>query len=194
MCEPGFSGAVPAPRESPAFPAPYWVLLGGLRGARLPGDGFGCHSGANLGCFVGKAGCKRSHWGEGTPSSRGCLCPRGRASRQGRRARIPRELRSLEITFAPSSSSLLRAGLIVKEISSSTSSSSETVVKLRGQSTDSLPQVRGAGRALVKPKILPAPGVWVSPTPLAPRRVLSLLFASPRRRAGNRRRRRTGTA
>ncbi|NXD11702.1 FRMD6 protein, partial [Nothocercus nigrocapillus] len=32
------------------------------------------------------------------------------------------------------------AGLIVKEISSSTSSSSETVVKLRGQSTDSLPQ------------------------------------------------------
>ncbi|XP_041314444.1 FERM domain-containing protein 6 [Pyrgilauda ruficollis] len=35
---------------------------------------------------------------------------------------------------------LLRAGLIVKEISSSTSSSSETVVKLRGQSTDSLPQ------------------------------------------------------
>ena len=33
-------------------------------------------------------------------------------------------------------------GLIVKEIGSSTSSSSETVVKLRGQSTDSLPQVR----------------------------------------------------
>ncbi|XP_010291457.1 PREDICTED: FERM domain-containing protein 6-like [Phaethon lepturus] len=32
------------------------------------------------------------------------------------------------------------SGLIVKEISSSTSSSSETVVKLRGQSTDSLPQ------------------------------------------------------
>ncbi|KAM8807078.1 FERM domain-containing protein 6 [Eudromia elegans] len=32
------------------------------------------------------------------------------------------------------------AGLIVKELSSSTSSSSETVVKLRGQSTDSLPQ------------------------------------------------------
>lgn len=33
----------------------------------------------------------------------------------------------------------------MKEISSSTSSSSETVVKLRGQSTDSLPQVRGTG-------------------------------------------------
>lgn len=33
-------------------------------------------------------------------------------------------------------------GLIVKEIGSSTSSSSETVVKLRGQSTDSLPQVQ----------------------------------------------------
>lgn len=33
------------------------------------------------------------------------------------------------------------SGLIVKEIGSSTSSSSETVVKLRGQSTDSLPQV-----------------------------------------------------
>lgn len=33
------------------------------------------------------------------------------------------------------------SGLIVKELSSSTSSSSETVVKLRGQSTDSLPQV-----------------------------------------------------
>ncbi|XP_074069452.1 FERM domain-containing protein 6 isoform X1 [Macrotis lagotis] len=32
------------------------------------------------------------------------------------------------------------SGLIVKEISSSTSSSSETVVKLHGQSTDSLPQ------------------------------------------------------
>ncbi|KAM9294688.1 FERM domain-containing protein 6 [Gastrophryne carolinensis] len=32
------------------------------------------------------------------------------------------------------------SGLIVKEINSSTSSSSETVVKLRGQSTDSLPQ------------------------------------------------------
>ncbi|KAI1237453.1 hypothetical protein IHE44_0013526 [Lamprotornis superbus] len=32
------------------------------------------------------------------------------------------------------------SGLIVKELSSSTSSSSETVVKLRGQSTDSLPQ------------------------------------------------------
>ncbi|XP_003471871.1 FERM domain-containing protein 6 isoform X2 [Cavia porcellus] len=32
------------------------------------------------------------------------------------------------------------SGLIVKEIGSSTSSSSETVVKLRGQSTDSLPQ------------------------------------------------------
>lgn len=35
------------------------------------------------------------------------------------------------------------SGLIVKEISSSSSSSSETVVKLRGQSTDSLPQVLG---------------------------------------------------
>ncbi|XP_059552250.1 FERM domain-containing protein 6 isoform X7 [Myotis daubentonii] len=33
------------------------------------------------------------------------------------------------------------SGLIVKEIGSSTSSSSETVVKLRGQSTDSLPQL-----------------------------------------------------
>lgn len=33
------------------------------------------------------------------------------------------------------------SGLIVKEIGSSTSSSSETVVRLRGQSTDSLPQV-----------------------------------------------------
>ncbi|XP_040188610.1 FERM domain-containing protein 6 [Rana temporaria] len=32
------------------------------------------------------------------------------------------------------------SGLIVKEVNSSTSSSSETVVKLRGQSTDSLPQ------------------------------------------------------
>ncbi|XP_053141638.1 FERM domain-containing protein 6 isoform X2 [Hemicordylus capensis] len=32
------------------------------------------------------------------------------------------------------------SGLVVKEVSSSTSSSSETVVKLRGQSTDSLPQ------------------------------------------------------
>ncbi|KGL83531.1 hypothetical protein N309_14491, partial [Tinamus guttatus] len=42
--------------------------------------------------------------------------------------------------FATSSSSPLRLGLIVKEISSSTSSSSETVVKLRGQHTDSLPQ------------------------------------------------------
>ena len=49
----------------------------------------------------------------------------------------------------------------MKEISSSTSSSSETVVKLRGQSTDSLPQVRGAGGALVKPKALLTPGVWV---------------------------------
>ncbi|XP_010876872.1 FERM domain-containing protein 6 isoform X1 [Esox lucius] len=35
------------------------------------------------------------------------------------------------------------SGLIVKEVSSSTSSSSETVVKMRGQSIESLPQVRG---------------------------------------------------
>lgn len=33
------------------------------------------------------------------------------------------------------------SGLVVKEVNSSTSSSSETVVKLRGQSIDSLPQV-----------------------------------------------------
>lgn len=33
------------------------------------------------------------------------------------------------------------AGLIVKDVSSSTSSSSETVVKMRGQSIESLPQV-----------------------------------------------------
>lgn len=32
-------------------------------------------------------------------------------------------------------------GLIVKDVSSSTSSSSETVVKMRGQSIESLPQV-----------------------------------------------------
>jgi len=51
----------------------------------------------------------------------------------------------------------------VKEISSSTSSSSETVVKLRGQSTDSLPQVRGAGGALGKP---PNAGVLGFPDPL----------------------------
>lgn len=164
--------------ESPALPAPCWVLLGSLWGARLPGVGFGCCFGANLGCVVGNAGCKQSHRG-----------PEARASPQGQRAQIPREPRSLEITFAPSSSSLPRAGLIVKEISSSTSSSSETVVKLRGQSTDSLPQVRGAGgMGLV------APGFWVSPTPLAPRWVLRSLSASPRRRAGNRRRQRTGTA
>uniref|UniRef100_A0A663LQQ3 FERM domain containing 6 n=1 Tax=Athene cunicularia TaxID=194338 RepID=A0A663LQQ3_ATHCN len=50
------------------------------------------------------------------------------------------KLRIFKITFAPSSSSFPHTGLIVKEISSSTSSSSETVVKLRGQSTDSLPQ------------------------------------------------------
>ncbi|XP_044292330.1 FERM domain-containing protein 6 isoform X2 [Varanus komodoensis] len=36
-----------------------------------------------------------------------------------------------------------QSGLVVKEVSSSTSSSSETVVKLRGQSTDSLPQTGG---------------------------------------------------
>lgn len=35
----------------------------------------------------------------------------------------------------------LFAGLIVKDVSSSTSSSSETVVKMRGQSIESLPQV-----------------------------------------------------
>ncbi|KAA8581892.1 hypothetical protein FQN60_008632 [Etheostoma spectabile] len=33
------------------------------------------------------------------------------------------------------------SGLIVKDVSSSTSSSSETVVKMRGQSIESLPQV-----------------------------------------------------
>lgn len=40
------------------------------------------------------------------------------------------------------------SGLIVKEIGSSTSSSSETVVKLRGQSTDSLPQVQKESKCL----------------------------------------------
>lgn len=51
----------------------------------------------------------------------------------------------------------------MKEISSSTSSSSETVVKLRGQSTDSLPQVCGAGGALRNPEVLLALGFWVLP-------------------------------
>ena len=36
---------------------------------------------------------------------------------------------------------LFAAGLIVKDVSSSTSSSSETVVKMHGQSIESLPQV-----------------------------------------------------
>lgn len=36
---------------------------------------------------------------------------------------------------------LFYEGLIVKDVSSSTSSSSETVVKMRGQSIESLPQV-----------------------------------------------------
>lgn len=36
---------------------------------------------------------------------------------------------------------LSSTGLIVKDVSSSTSSSSETVVKMRGQSIESLPQV-----------------------------------------------------
>lgn len=35
----------------------------------------------------------------------------------------------------------VRPGLVVKEVSSSTSSSSETVVKMKGQSIESLPQV-----------------------------------------------------
>ncbi|XP_066428510.1 FERM domain-containing protein 6-like [Eleutherodactylus coqui] len=52
--------------------------------------------------------------------------------------------RSLSIdpteTFKIASSKLLPEGLVVKEVNSSTSSSSETVVKLRGQSIDSLPQ------------------------------------------------------
>lgn len=86
----------------------------------------------------------------------------------------------------------------MKDISSSTSSSSETVVKLRGQSTDSLPQVRGAGGALVKPKALVNPKALLAlgspPAPGAPRQVLSLLSALSRQRVGNRRRQRTGTA
>lgn len=41
---------------------------------------------------------------------------------------------------------LFFAGLIVKDVSSSTSSSSETVVKMRGQSIESLPQVGPASR------------------------------------------------
>lgn len=51
--EPGSSGAAPAPGESPAFPALCWEPRGGLWGARLPGDGFGCRFGANWGCFEG---------------------------------------------------------------------------------------------------------------------------------------------
>lgn len=43
--------------------------------------------------------------------------------------------RSVNVLACPS------AGLIVKDVSSSTSSSSETVVKMRGQSIESLPQV-----------------------------------------------------
>lgn len=47
--------------------------------------------------------------------------------------------------FIPSSCSFLGhfvyTGLVVKEVSSSTSSSSETVVKMKGQSNESLPQV-----------------------------------------------------
>lgn len=43
--------------------------------------------------------------------------------------------RSVNVLTCPST------GLIVKDVSSSTSSSSETVVKMRGQSIESLPQV-----------------------------------------------------
>lgn len=82
------------------------------------------------------------------------------------------------------------AGLIVKELSSSTSSSSETVVKLRGQSTDSLPQV-GATRGTPHPAA-PLPERFGSPFPQGPR--LLTPFLSPRRRAGNPKPRRTGTA